>query len=143
VLRRWDYDKPLIAWIGLNPSTADENRLDPTLRRVVKFSMDWGFGGFVMLNIFALRSAYPKVLRQVDDPVGPKNDSTICCWARKAQTVVAAWGADGNLFRRADHVSQLLKVLGVEPRCLGRTGAGQPRHPLYIKSTTPLEPYPC
>src|SRR5436190_22946192 len=68
--RVWDESYPRIAWIGLNPSTADENVLDPTLRRVVRFSMDWGFGSFTMLNLFALRATDPVVMKAHFEPVG-------------------------------------------------------------------------
>jgi hypothetical protein len=50
----------LIMWIGLNPSTADESQLDPTLTRIRSFSEREGYDGFWMANIFALRTPYPR-----------------------------------------------------------------------------------
>jgi hypothetical protein len=51
-----------VAWIGLNPSTADEQQLDPTLRRVRSFTASMGYRRFVMLNLFGLRATDPKVM---------------------------------------------------------------------------------
>lgn len=66
-----------IAFIGLNPSTADESQLDPTLRRIRGFCLSWGFNTFHMLNLFAFRSPDPRSLRSIADPVGPENDSVL------------------------------------------------------------------
>jgi hypothetical protein len=71
--RVWALDRPKCAFIGLNPSTADESRLDPTLRRCVRFADSWGYGSFVMLNVFAFRTTQPLGLLLANDPVGPAN----------------------------------------------------------------------
>jgi hypothetical protein len=68
--------------IGLNPSTADHRKLDPTLRRVRNFAQKWGLGGFVMLNLFAYRATEPRDMKRAEDPVGPKNDRYIRGWRR-------------------------------------------------------------
>jgi len=137
--RRWRYtltrqwsDGEVINVIGLNPSTADETALDPTCRRCVGFARAWGFGAYVMTNIFAYRSTDPKGLLTVDDPVGPENDIAIRRVAFDANLVVAAWGVHGALHDRGAQVVKMLQEMGVTVLCLGTTKAGHPRHPLYL-----------
>mgnify|MGYP000880158315 CR=1 FL=1 len=71
--RRWD-DRLLVNFLMLNPSTADENIEDPTIRRCMGFARDWGYGGLMVTNIFAYRSTDPKALYKVPDPTGPANN---------------------------------------------------------------------
>ena len=121
-----------VAFVGLNPSTADETEDDPTIRRCIGFAKDWGFRGLVMLNIFAWRATNPAALRIVDDPKGPRNDDWIRFVANQAGQVIAAWGAHGELQGRGAIVATMIP----KPYCLGTTRAGQPRHPLYLKRDT-------
>ena len=72
--RIWDYDLPKVLFIGLNPSTADEFKNDPTIRRCMRYSYDWGYGGYIMGNIFGYRSTDPRNLKKVKDPIGLDND---------------------------------------------------------------------
>ena len=83
----------MIAFIGLNPSTADEINDDPTIRRCIGFARRWGFGGMYMLNVFAYRSTNPRELRAATDPVGPRNDAALLTTSRRCDMVVACWGA--------------------------------------------------
>ena len=71
--RRWR-DGPELVVIGLNPSTADAQTDDPTLRRIMRFTHEWGFSAVTVVNLFAWRSRFPKELRAATDPVGPRND---------------------------------------------------------------------
>jgi hypothetical protein len=141
--RHWDDTRPPACFIMLNPSTADAFTVDPTVRRCLAFARAWGAGGLLVLNLFALRSTDPAVLRTHPDPVGPDNDTVL----RHALTgvhgpVVAAWGVHGTHGGRAQHVTGLLEACGVNVLCLGATKAGHPRHPLYVPGTAPLVPYP-
>jgi hypothetical protein len=132
VLRRvWNPDRAPVAFIGLNPSTADESLDDPTIRRCVGFAKSWGFGGLVMLNLFAFRSTDPQVLREVADPIGPHNDGWIESETRRRE-VICCWGVHGTL---KDRDSAVLKTLR-GAKCLGTTKDGHPRHPLYLSKDT-------
>ncbi|MCR6656636.1 MAG: DUF1643 domain-containing protein [Opitutus sp.] len=124
-------------WIGLNPSTADESQLDPTLRRIRDFTTTWGYNGFVMTNLFAFRATDPKVMKAQPDPVGIENDRVLIETAKSCDLIVAAWGAHGSHMDRASAVLKLLQGLNVH--CLGITQEGHPRHPLYLKRATPLQ----
>ena len=133
LIHRWDPllgGDRLIMWIGLNPSTADESQLDPTLRRIARFSERDGFDGFWMANLFGLRTPYPKDMKSAPDPVGAENDASLLAAADRCDRIVAAWGVSGDYQARADAVVRLFGER--ELWCLGTTQAGHPRHPLYV-----------
>jgi hypothetical protein len=138
LVHRWNplFGDRLILWIGLNPSTADEAQLDPTLTRIAAFSKREGFDGFWMANLFALRTPYPKEMMAAPDPVGPENDTSLLAAADRCERIVAAWGVCGEFQARADAVAQLFR--GRELWCLGTTQDGHPRHPLYVAAKQPL-----
>lgn len=133
-----------VMWIGLNPSTADERQLDPTLRRIRGFSEAWGYDTFVMTNAFAFRATLPADMRAAPDPVGPDNDRHLLESAAACRRIVACWGVHGEHLERGARVAGLLREHGFGRRlvCLGLTGAGHPRHPLYLRATTEPMPYP-
>ena len=128
-----------VAWIGLNPSVADEQKLDPTLRRILAFTERLGFQRFVMLNLFALVSTDPRAMRTHADPVGPLNNEQILNACAAASLVVCCWGSEGNRQGRGQRVLELLAPRNFH--CLGQTAAGHPRHPLYLSGNTPLMPF--
>lgn len=139
-LWRWwsaSRNNPLVV-IGFNPSTADENVDDPTIRRCIGYAKRWGHDGLVMLNLFAFRSTDPLGLRSTDDPVGPGNDETIRFHATGGGRVLCAWGAHPLAHERARSVVGLLAAAGVEVYCLDTTKDGHPSHPLYLSKD--LEP---
>jgi len=72
--RTWKPHIPSVVFIGLNPSTADAQRNDPTIRRCIGFAQTWGYGGIIIANLFSYRATQPNTLRQVSDPVGPDTD---------------------------------------------------------------------
>lgn len=134
LLRMWDIRKPTVLFVCLNPSTADAENDDPTLRRCVGFARSWGFGQVAIANLFAYRSTDPRVLRQIDDPIGPDNDYWLQKLSEGSKIIVAAWGNRGTLLSRAEQVEQMIPNM----LCLGTTTTGQPKHPLYIRGDTPL-----
>lgn len=145
--RRWDPDWPLVAWVMLNPSTADALADDPTIRRVISFSRSWRAGGVLVLNLFAWRATNPAELATVDDPVGPLNDQVIAWWwsvdcDETIGPVVAAWGAHKRLLGRDVRVTDLLRARHAHLVSLGVTKDGHPRHPLYVRGGTATIDYP-
>jgi hypothetical protein len=124
-----------IAWILLNPSTADELTLDPTLRRVRDFSRDFPVKTVTIVNLFAWRATRPRVLKTLRDPVGPDNDRHILEALEGSSYQVLAWGGGGRLAGRGRAVEALLKRADVLDECLvyGYTKRGDPRHPLYLR----------
>ena len=130
--RQWD-ERPFCMFIGLNPSTADETKDDPTIRRCIRFAKDWGYGALCMTNIFAFRATDPQVMRAQFDPIGPDNDTYLNRIGSEAGIIIAAWGVHGAHHGRGKIVHNWF-----EDRLhhLGLTKDGQPKHPLYLKATS-------
>ena len=122
----------------LNPSTATEQNDDPTVRRCWGFAMKWGFSECVILNLFAFRATDPVDMRNAQDPVGPDNDAAIRRLVSRAGALVCAWGVFGRHRDRDIEVMRLLETVERSPRfeCLGLTKDGDPRHPLYLRSSS-------
>jgi hypothetical protein len=137
--RVWDRGKPTIAFVALNPSTADEKKNDPTIRRCLRFAREWGYGTMHMLNAFGYRATDPRDMKAADDPVGPGNDEAILDTASRADFVVVAWGVHGTHRQRDEQLRELLE--DVDLWCLGLTKEGQPRHPLFMRASTQPLPY--
>ena len=138
--RRWDAARPVANFLMLNPSTADEARLDPTCARARDYAERWGYGALVVTNVFAWRATDPAAMKAARDPVGPANDRAIVRAARKAALVVCAWGNHGAHRGRSREVLALLRATGVTLHALRINGSGEPAHPLYLKGS--LQPRP-
>lgn len=130
--RRWDASKPVANFLMLNPSTADEVKLDPTCSRARDYAERWGYGGLVVTNIFAFRNTDPDRMKAAVDPVGPGNDAAIARAARDAALVVCAWGNHGAFMQRSSRVTALLKKHQVRLHALRVNANGEPAHPLYL-----------
>lgn len=130
--RRWETDAKMCAFVMLNPSSATESEIDPTVRRCIGFARRWGYGGLYVLNIFSLRATYPKEIYRHPDPVGPENDATIEEICPLADKVICAWGNHGLLNGRGQAVKQKIARLGCTPLCFEITSKGEPKHPLYV-----------
>lgn len=144
--RIWDDDRAPTAFLMLNPSTADAERDDPTLRRCVAFARLWGAGGGVVLvNLFAFRATSPDELarahREGRDVRGAERDEHLRKVFSVADVVVCAWGA--HPLADDETVRSVLALIPseIEVCCLGRTAAGAPRHPLYLRADTAREPF--
>jgi len=137
--RIWDSMKPMVVFVLLNPSTADEKNNDRTNVRGICYGMDWGFGGICFVNLYAWRSPYPKELAKAGFPVGKANNNTILLTCQSAGLVVAAYGKQKGIDDRIREVEKL--IMPFKPKCLGTTKDGYPRHILYLKKTEKLVPY--
>lgn len=136
--RIWDSSKPKIAFIGLNPSVADERIDDNTVRKCINIARRDGYGSMVMLNAYSYRSTDPKALTTQPNAVGTHNDHHIAQACRTADKVVVAWGNHATDDRHAT----LLKVLkGYELWCFAENNNGKPKHPLYVSLKAPLIQY--
>ncbi len=132
--RKWDmFGNGSIAFIGLNPSTADAIQDDPTVRRCINYAKGWGYSGMVMLNLFAYRATLPSDMKKVEDPIGPETDACIRKYA-ETHRLVAVWGVHGCYRDRDKQVLSYLNDL----YCLGLTKEGHPKHPLYLKKDLKL-----
>lgn len=144
LIRDWKPGERRCMWIGLNPSTADENRLDPTLRRIYDYSETWGYTGFVMTNLFAFRATIPRVMLLNPEPVGPDNDRHILEIADEVDKIMCVWGTDGVHRNRSQEVVDMLTDAGhfSKLHALAMTKGGEPGHPLYLRKNALPFPYP-
>jgi len=128
--RSWDEERPAANFLMLNPSTADEVKLDPSCTRARDYALRWGFGGLLVTNLFAWRATDPEEMKAARDPVGRGNDRAILRAAREAAIVVCAWGNHGSHLERAVQVRRILN--GIPLHALHMNGSGEPAHPLYL-----------
>lgn len=128
--RTWADGGHVVCFIMLNPSTADADIDDPTIRRCIGFGKSWNFDALEVVNLFAWRETAPKFLIAPNDPIGPDNDAAIIQASDRSELVVCAWGAHALAVERALQISAMLKTKSLY--CLGTTRNMQPKHPLYI-----------
>lgn len=133
-------EKGTAFFIMLNPSTADAENDDPTIRRCRGFARDWGCAGLVVANLYAYRSTDPSLLNQVSDPIGPENNAYLSSLASEFGDVICAWGNNAAIEREIE-VADILKKAGARMWCLGTTKSGSPKHPLYLSRSTELIPW--
>lgn len=136
--RTWGEGDRRVLFVMLNPSTADERVLDPTLRRCRQFATSWGFDGMVIRNLFAYRATDPKDLLTAADPVGPDNDKWLAHPAGVTRTIVG-WGASHHALT-VPRAREVMRLLG-RTYCLGLTKEGMPWHPLHLARDRKPVPY--
>jgi hypothetical protein len=141
--RRWGEGEQ-VCWVMLNPSTADGRQDDPTIRRIIHFTRSWGFDGLAVVNLYPFRSPKPEECRQwankeKNDPdrrvrdVLQRNAALVAEEAKRAEKVVAAWGAaawDPDWIESV--VERITRSEAPWPNiyCLGVTETGAPKHPM-------------
>lgn len=138
LVRRWGPGLPL-QFVMLNPSTADADLDDPTIRRCVGFARDLGAHGIVVVNLYAYRATKPADLWLADDPVGPDADLYLAAVARRTAIegalTIAAWGTNATPERVEQALDVMVYRCGARLHALGVTKDGHPRHPLYLPAT--------
>ncbi len=133
--RQWDDAKPILGYMGLNPSQAGVVIEDNTSLRFRGFAERLGYGGYVTCNLYGYISTDPKGLKALGYPVGPDNDAHIAA-ALKGLDVICAWGSNAKGLSRPREVARLLREIGARTLALRVNGDGTPAHPLYL-------PYSC
>lgn len=135
-LRRiWDDTLPLLVVCMLNPSKADHEVDDPTIRTLIHFAKLWGYGGLLIINLFAWRASSPAEMIRAGAHVGPDNgfyiDQALRYAAANGGRVLAAWGNGGEAEGRAEwFCSRALRTHGLTLLCLGTTKGWRPKHPM-------------
>ena len=128
-----------LLFIMLNPGTADETHNDPTIRRCIGFTERWGYGLLEVVNLFAFRTSYIRELRRAIDPIGSNNDEWLRSALMTAERVVLAWGNHGAFMNRSQQVRRMASN-ATQPYHLGLNKTGEPKHPLYLPSSTTISP---
>ena len=135
----------LLNVVMLNPSTADAEQDDPTIKRLMHRAMTEGYNGIVVNNLYAFRSAYPSVLlnrwARGLELIGPDNDDRLAAAALQAKATLVAWGCHVLVHKRDRKVLDLLYAAGRPVLCLGLTAEGFPKHPLHVAYAQPMFKY--
>lgn len=141
--RTWDATKPRALFVMLNPSTADARVDDPTIRSCVRLLDALGHGSLEVVNLFAWRATEPdELLANPNMCIGKNNDYAIAAALGRCDLPICAWGAHKAVSLRARPVLELIRSNRPAAFCLGKTKVGAPKHPLYVKTGTPLLAYP-
>lgn len=139
--RQWDSVLPLLAIVMLNPSTADARTDDHTIARLVHYARQHGYGGFIVVNLFAFRATdpYALLMRGFRSCIGPNNDDWIksVCQDRD---VLVAWGV-GTYGGRVDEVYALIAPVALRILSLGRNKDGSPPHPARLPNGVKMVPW--
>lgn len=130
--RIWEESLPLVMFIGLNPSTANETKNDPTIESVIRLSKFNGYGGFYMMNCWPYIATKPELL---DTSAGGElNMVWLKKTAARCQDVVFAWG---NFKIVRDHKKDReLTAMFPDAKIICRNDNGSPGHPLFQKGST-------
>lgn len=149
--RQWALgdDSRVLAWVMLNPSTADAMADDATIRSCCRLAKQWGFIGIDVANLYPYRTRFPLQLADQTDAVRigerDKADAPLQRMANQGQTVVAGWGMNGARKAYAYRVRYIVELFTERNRatlhCWGLTNGGHPQHPLYAPSTATLKPW--
>jgi hypothetical protein len=141
--REWDETKPHVVWIMLNPSTADHEEDDPTIEACIRFTKKWGYGSFEVVNLFAYRATKPSELKNLDKDVaiGAESLTYIRDALERADLIVAAWGSNGKTHKRNQDDELILLLKDYQLKCLHILTDGDPRHPLYFSTDSPLQDF--
>jgi hypothetical protein len=127
-----------ICFIGLNPSTADANVNDATVRKCIAISAHLGFTRLKLVNLFAFRATEPADLKEARFPIGEMNDDFLDAAVRTSGVIVACWGNHGVHQNRDQVVAQRFKR---RLKCLKVNATGTPAHPLYLPTRSRLLNY--
>lgn len=129
--RVWDRSLPLLVVCMFNPSTADARKDDPTILRLFRFATTWGYGGFLVINLYSYRSSDPVECKAEGE--NAFGDAQPEAWAqaldiaaRQGSPVLVAWG---NLASEADVAPFYQTANDLDLICLGLTKSGAPKHP--------------
>jgi hypothetical protein len=138
--RSWDISRPAVTFVMLNPSTADADQDDPTIRKCRGFADRLGYGALNVVNLFAYRATKPADLKRAGYPRGPLCDEWIVKGVRETQAVLCAWGVNARGLVRPAEVLDLVRAQGRTPKALHLTDDGIPWHPLMLRyECTPID----
>lgn len=151
--RRWIGERPndTLGFLMLNPSSADSNIDDPTIRRCVGFAHRMGYSGIAVVNLMAYRATKPKNLPESQEAIGPlRNYYYNRIGVFHCSRVVCAWGGKLPATFTEFDMGQALMAIGVDMlsvsdsgrfQCFGYCSNGAPRHPLMLPNDAQLEPF--
>lgn len=144
---------PTMAFVMVNPSTADASQDDPTIRKCVGFAKRHGCGSLIVGNLFAFRATDVRDLRKAGDAIGPENDRYLSEIMWDADDVVVAWGSLNKLPEvLRGRWKELVRIFDARHQdtgerhptplgCLGVCADQHPKHPLMVGYDTKIQPW--
>ena len=141
-------EKPLIC-IGINPSTAQPDHLDNTLKSVQRIALGNGFDSFLMFNVYAQRATDPNTMEKVCNPMLHRENMEAFSYVLSLSKSPAVWAAWGSVIEKRPYLRACLRDLlaigkdrGASWYCAGAiTKKGHPHHPLYLRKDEVLKPF--
>ncbi len=134
--RIWDDSLIKTIVIMLNPSTADHEKDDPTIKKLTNIIKHSGYGGMYIYNLWPIISSDPKILKKITKESAEFGNDI---WMRGLEDshwpIIFAWGVPGGLGNEFVH------CLKSKAFCFGKNNDGSPKHPLYLKNETKIVKY--
>lgn len=139
---------PLIC-IGINPSTAQPDDLDNTLKSVERIALGNGFDSFIMFNVYAQRATDPNAMEQCCNLQLHKENLEAFRYVLSISQAPSVWAAWGTIIEKRAYLPGCLqdmlavgKEYGASWYCAGRTSKkGHPHHPLYLRKDEKIRPF--
>ena len=139
---------PLIC-IGINPSTAEPDNLDNTLKSVERIALGNGFDSFIMFNVYAQRATDPDAMEKVCNPMLHRENLEAFRYVLSISDKPAVWAAWGAIIEKRDYLADCVRDMvavgqeyGACWYCAGAiTKKGHPHHPLYLRKDEKLKPF--
>lgn len=141
--------RPLIT-IGINPSTAEPDHLDNTLKSVERIALGNGFDSFVMFNVYAQRATNPDHMdAELNKELHAENMRAFRWVLERSGDNPAIWAAWGTIVEKRAYLKCCLEDMvregdrfGAQWYMAGRPSVkGHPHHPLYLRKDTQIEPF--
>ncbi len=141
--------RPLIT-IGINPSTAEPDKLDNTLKSVSRIASGNGFDSFLMFNVYAQRATNPDHMdREMNEALHKENMKAFRWVLERAGKEPVIWAAWGAVVEKREYLARCLSDMVAIGEELGarwvQAGTpsvkGHPHHPLYLKKDSSVEPF--
>ena len=141
--------KPLIC-IGINPSTAAPDALDPTLQSVNRIALSNGYDSFLMFNVYAQRATDPDAMEKTCNPMLHRENLEAFRYVLSIGENPTVWAAWGTIIEKRDYLKDCLKDMiaageqyGANWVCAGKCSKkGHPHHPLYLRKDEIIRPFP-
>ena len=137
--------KPLIC-VGINPSTAAPDALDPTLQSAQRIALANGYDSFLMFNVYAQRATRPDDMEHALNPALHAENRKAFRYLLSLSDQPAVWAAWGNIILKRDYLMDCMRDFAADGKTAGAKWytagpllkSGQPHHPLYLKKDTQL-----
>ena len=137
--------KPLIC-MGINPSTAAPDALDPTLQSAQRIALSNGYDSFLMFNVYAQRATRPDDMERSCNPVLHAENRRAFRYLLSLSPAPALWAAWGNIIEKRGDLMDCMRDFAADASAAGAEWftagpllkSGHPHHPLYLKGDTKL-----